>query len=854
MAVNMYPTGSKRPWDLDSVSVKPEQPLPTVNDYELRLDLDGIKDCIKNCLDGISSVADEAWAFGGLLEDAPNPGLTLKGSGIVGLPLSPEDANRLRKESALHTPSTSDSCLLKPKSFELRNPAWNRFMEKLVARLLSETRLATISLVDLRLQSHSEAIQSDLFSDVHQASQSLVTGARLQLNYCVYSRGPEPLETATTMTSYAQDFEDELARWKRLPRGTEEPRLLAYVLEDHYNDKSLDFSSLTEADVVKAKWLRERCERQGVIPLLSRLLGNVSYTSHETTMELEDFVDFDGNHVLDAVLDFAPEDVVQNDIYRGRDYNDPEFDPGSELEEESYVDWAFVLLPKEDLTAFLFSNRSDENIRSWMQRLTDDVRYKSHPDSTRHELAYIVSQYTKSLERQSLPKNPYGDSGHPADHEAYFRQGLAMLIRASILLKDKDLFASSVSKCPASVPGYILQEIREAINSHTIEVFSPGLERTLQKVDLLTWDRIMQALQFGAESEHPLYIQDVYMKLIRSGPELALQTSAEYSPEDIPVLLDMAERYGDLFFVQRVLPVVTAQSDDLGFAMTFLEELTSRQNLNWIDYDIASIAGQSVIRAVTPLFEKHTWEPIPKRQKLNREGFSCPEGQDMARIIRLCVDSGYINDFNHLFLAIADNIPKSDSRWLQHILMPFLEELCTIIHQYGLSVASWQVLLQLFQDGFTHIVSRYIGQAPASPSHWALRLRGCGCKDCREHLDPFLNSPHRKLLDYTSTQKKRDHLEGMVSGDSSIRASTRHNHSAPHTLLLEKTRDGYDQSVKAWQDRFREVRAKIGRMDRKYLKELLGGRYQKLTGLNMEGKMNPVPASEQPTRQPLAEA
>ncbi|KAL8653838.1 MAG: hypothetical protein Q9210_001868 [Variospora velana] len=60
-----------------------------------------VDDVKGSCLDCISSVADkDCGAFGNRLDRASNPGLTLKGRGIVGLPLSAQDAARIRQEAS----------------------------------------------------------------------------------------------------------------------------------------------------------------------------------------------------------------------------------------------------------------------------------------------------------------------------------------------------------------------------------------------------------------------------------------------------------------------------------------------------------------------------------------------------------------------------------------------------------------------------------------------------------------------------------------------------------------------------------------------------------------------------------
>lgn len=162
MAAYPYITGSKRPWDAGSASIDQRDTesnsstdVPMSKEDEI-WKIEETKECIRNCLDSISSAADEAWAFGGHLDDAPNTGLTLSSSGVVGLPLSSHGADRIRAEAKQNT----GPCVLGPDSFKLRNPAWNLYVRKLASRLLTGACSLQTRLVDLSLEAHSESIQS----------------------------------------------------------------------------------------------------------------------------------------------------------------------------------------------------------------------------------------------------------------------------------------------------------------------------------------------------------------------------------------------------------------------------------------------------------------------------------------------------------------------------------------------------------------------------------------------------------------------------------------------------------------------------------------------------------------------
>lgn len=181
--------------------------------------------------------------------------------------------------------------------------------------------------------------------------QPLLTGTRLQLSYHISVTGYQDLESANNLARYAQDFGDELSTWKRLRENGDAPELLVYVLNDEYSKESLRLDKLTAVDQLKAEYSQERCKRQGARPFLSKMTGCVQRRhgykgDGDTEMELHDLIGLDGKEVLDGSFSVEPQSIVQGDIYSGRDYNDPDFDPGSELEEECYVDW--VRLPTFD--------------------------------------------------------------------------------------------------------------------------------------------------------------------------------------------------------------------------------------------------------------------------------------------------------------------------------------------------------------------------------------------------------------------------------------------------------------------------------------------------------------------------
>lgn len=101
--------------------------------------VDEIKDSIRQHLDDIQGAGE--WASWASLTDGVNPGLSLKSSGIVGLPLSTPAALRIKQESGLGRsgggePENSADllCKLSTDDFELRNPAWQGYVQLVLAK------------------------------------------------------------------------------------------------------------------------------------------------------------------------------------------------------------------------------------------------------------------------------------------------------------------------------------------------------------------------------------------------------------------------------------------------------------------------------------------------------------------------------------------------------------------------------------------------------------------------------------------------------------------------------------------------------------------------------------------------
>ena len=90
--------------------------------------MDHVKASLINHLESIEEA--RTWCFYGPIPvSSPTPGLHLKDGDIVGLPLSPHDALRIKRQASIQDKNGSLACELSPGQFELRNPAWHAFVQ-----------------------------------------------------------------------------------------------------------------------------------------------------------------------------------------------------------------------------------------------------------------------------------------------------------------------------------------------------------------------------------------------------------------------------------------------------------------------------------------------------------------------------------------------------------------------------------------------------------------------------------------------------------------------------------------------------------------------------------------------------
>lgn len=122
--------------DVSSSASSPDPP-------QLEFTANTLREDLHECLTNIQS--DSSFALFEHLSNPPNPGLCLKNGELIGLPLSNRDAQVIvaashaapfgKGEETIVDNSVRKTWELSAGDFEVRNPAWKKFLDEIVVKV-----------------------------------------------------------------------------------------------------------------------------------------------------------------------------------------------------------------------------------------------------------------------------------------------------------------------------------------------------------------------------------------------------------------------------------------------------------------------------------------------------------------------------------------------------------------------------------------------------------------------------------------------------------------------------------------------------------------------------------------------
>ncbi|KAL8711917.1 MAG: hypothetical protein Q9225_007037 [Loekoesia sp. 1 TL-2023] len=287
--------------------------------------------------DYLEVIGSGQFATSGLLPDASSPGLFVHGLGKVGLPLSDRDAAdlaRLSHEAPFGQGSETfiDTTVrktweLNPHQFELRNPAWQKTVQKAVGKVADELGVIggassirpelhklllydpgaffdkhrdtekaqgmfstlVIALpsehtggdVNVQLRTENCTLQTQgrcdfdyvylvWYADVNHSISKISSGHRLVLTYNLILETPNSGHIPSVVDDHKQNLDRVLTLWDKADRETGsgvDPntswKKLVYILEHEYSEANICVDQLKGRDQSRIRYLSEACRDCG---------------------------------------------------------------------------------------------------------------------------------------------------------------------------------------------------------------------------------------------------------------------------------------------------------------------------------------------------------------------------------------------------------------------------------------------------------------------------------------------------------------------------------------------------------------------------------------------------------------
>ncbi|KAE9367525.1 hypothetical protein N431DRAFT_348602 [Stipitochalara longipes BDJ] len=300
-----------------------------------------LRAALDECLSSIQSNGSFA-----LFEHLPNPilpGITLKKGGPIGLPLTERDAQVIiaashaapfgKGEATIIDENIRKTWELSASSFEIRNPAWENFLQSIVAKVSeglgidlagtgvraelykmllydkgamfkphqdSEKAPGMFATLVIALPSKHEGGQVRVnhggltkvfetskfsefdssylawFANVTHEIRPVLAGYRLVLTYNLIQSNIGPHKPTASSINVMTKLRSTLFNWKQNLQNKDVPEILAYLLQHQYTNASLGYDGLKGQDKEVAAYLQEACRVSGFCLYLANLDRTVS--------------------------------------------------------------------------------------------------------------------------------------------------------------------------------------------------------------------------------------------------------------------------------------------------------------------------------------------------------------------------------------------------------------------------------------------------------------------------------------------------------------------------------------------------------------------------------------------------
>ncbi|KAF7353787.1 WW domain-containing protein [Mycena venus] len=696
---------------------------------------------------------------------AANPGLNVKGIGILGLPLSERDAKLVQSLIAASTNvqhPVGNVWELDSSSVECSNPAWSTYLEEIVLKDIwkklaphcSRPRLVLQSLLLWEASSdileyectESPKRMTDEFATIHVILPSFYTGGHVQLSFSGSSENYDLSATSSFSTSLVAWYHGvdclikpvesgrRLALSYRLVGGDEGPRpslpsmteklhelrrffrkwsdiqeyepdaapsIIAYPLLHEYRDNDLRADTLKLEDRHKVIHLKGLSDELGFQLGLATLDDHLIGTADESSNR-------DGQG-RPRMLRVNTRRLTIKEVF--------DFDgvPPSRT--------VVVLFERRRTVEALLHTRRTSYA---LERLYNVDRRRTSPVD-RKIVAYVLA----SLYRQQ----PYNFSAQTA------------LAEIAIGWNDVKLWNETArSTCPHGSLISALDSLKwlDAWKQFSFEGVRESIEYCCEKKG------IQKCLDFFLEAD-----PDAFMS-VETGPTLdavlhwsseqlrkALDTMQHLERGQAPLFTALIRRKGIQFFWHVVMPSITRVPNAYEFWAEFLRSVYSLRPEHTHNEEDA--------RTFNSLSDEGLDTIISDFSLLVRSGEIATRNRRLSEIIDLCISTRRLDMCRRVLYLTVPRDQGVD--WVQDIVSPlYVPNLRRVLHDHSI-----EVYHKPFTDFFRAVIGCYL-QHVLGPFSGELR-RICGSCNVCSALDDFMVSPKLTQAHFVGARTHTTHLQ-----------------------------------------------------------------------------------------------
>ncbi|KAF7298409.1 WW domain-containing protein [Mycena kentingensis (nom. inval.)] len=814
------------------------------------------------------------------MASAANPGLSIKGIGIVGLPLSDRDAELVRRVAV--TSSTAEpvgnTWEIEAQSVECLNPAWATYLEEIVLKTIWRKLAPDCTSLQLRLQNLSLWEQSpnlvamdctrqqqpelDEFASIHVILPSTYTGGHVQLSFATSSEHYELSATSSFSTSFVAwyhgvdcrvnpiesgrrlalsyrlvvsegprpnlpsmgeklvDLRLFLRKWSNLQdfEADKAPYIMAYPLMHEYRDDTLRGDTLKLEDRHKVIHLKALCDELGFQLGLATLEDQICGPADESASR-------DPQGRPRRMLGVTSRRLNIKEVY---DFDGVPIPSMTKLELQPAD-----LVPPTDSAPdiVVYHSKSPRDIEFHYSRtvvvLFSKRRIVEMLLHTR-KTSYAFERLHNIDPRVSTPVDKKIASfvlSSLYNHQPYNSEAQMRLAEIAIGWKDARLWNDTARSTPSQ--GTILASLEAIRWLDAWKLFSfRDIRESLERI----WEKKgpHKALEFFLSVDPDVFAQ------VETGPALenvnrwahdqllrSLDGLQQLERDDVPLFISALQSKGVEFFWDAVMKPIIRVPNAYDFWMAFLRSMYS------LRCDIKP--NEQDTKKFEEMMDEGLDSVLSDFGMVVRSGDIPLRGRRLSEIIDLCL---YARRLDMCRRVLFLTVPRDQSaEWIPIITSAeYIPLLRQTLNEHGM-----EVYHKPFCDFFSAVIGCYLHFVIGAYNRAERKICGT-CQVCGA-LDDFMASPNLKEGHFVGTKQHAEHLESHLVSAPDIVLFTSYTDAATQgstVTVVTKLRDA--ETDPTWGRQRRKATdflAGIGEM--KIVDRIMGRRYNDVL-LAIEGK------------------